>query len=113
MGGLNIFVQWRTAHQEGGDGTYYFPNVLSRRFREEYAFPAVYRWRAMRQSGEKEKIYIGEAEELARRMRWVLTPHSSAKASDTNKRLNQIFTKLVSEGKKIVIDVADITPFEI
>lgn len=114
MSALNISVQWMTAvGQDGRDGTYCFPDKLSGPFMERHAMPAVYRWRVMRQAGEKEKIYIGEAEELTRRMQWVLTPHSSAKTSDTSKRLNQIFTKLAAEGKKIVIDVANVEPFEI
>jgi hypothetical protein len=112
MSGLQVSIQWPTA------GGYYFPDKISPRFREKFAMPAVYRWRVMRDpihwpKEQREKIYIGESEELTRRMQWVLTPHSAAKATDTNRRLNAIFSKLASLGRKIVIDIADVEPFEI
>lgn len=66
-----------------------------------------------RQPGERETVYIGEAEELTRRIQRVLTPSATAKDSNTNKRLHQIFRKRIAEGQKIVLDVADIEPFEI
>ena len=69
MSGFNISVQWGTAATKENGAPYYFPDKFTRYFRETYAVPALYRWRVMRrQPGEKEKIYIGEAEELARRV---------------------------------------------
>src|SRR5713101_6972215 len=83
-------------------------------FRKKYAASGVYRWRVVKnQPGEKETIYIGEAEELARRIQRVCTPSKTAKDSDTNKRLHTVFQKYVSEGRKIAFDVADVEPFEI
>ena len=68
----------------------------------------------MRKEGEqKEPIYIGEAEELPKRIQRVRTPSNKAKDSNTNKRLHQIFQKYLTEGRIIVIDVADIDPFEV
>lgn len=68
----------------------------------------------MRKEGEqKEPIYIGEAEELPRRIQRVRTPSKKAKDSDTNKRLHQIFQRYLTEGRVIVIDLADIDPFEV
>jgi hypothetical protein len=119
VGTVNISVVWRTAvGQKSGDGGYYFPGKITPQLQKEYAIPAVYRWRVMRDQTRwpndlVEKIYIGEAEELTRRMQWVLTPFSAAKGTDTSKRLNEIFSKLAAEGRKIVIDVADVDPFEI
>jgi len=66
-----------------------------------------------RQPDERETVYIGEAEELTRRIQRVLTPSAAAKDSNTNKRLHQIFQKRIAEGQKIVLDVADFEPFEI
>lgn len=119
MSGLNISVVWRTAvGQESSDWGYYFPDKISPRFKARYAIPAVYRWRVVRDQTRwpndlVEKIYIGEAEELTRRMQWVLTPFSAATATDTSRRLNEIFSKLAAAGRKIVIDVADVDPFAI
>ena len=114
MGGFNISFQWRSAVvRESGDA-YNFPEKFTSYFREKYSVPVVYRWRVLKnQPGDKEPIYIGEAEELPRRIQRVRTPSKTAKDSDTNKRLHQIFQEFLSLGRKIVIDVGDIEPFEI
>jgi hypothetical protein len=114
MGGLNISVQWRSAVTQENGQAWCFPNKLTPYFKERYSIPAVYRWRIdKRQPGEKERIYIGEGEELTRRILWVLKPHSSSKASDTNRRLNEIFHQCALEKRAVWIDIADIDPFEI
>jgi hypothetical protein len=43
----------------------------------------------------------------------VRTPSKNAKDTDTNKRLHQIFQKYLAEARMIVVDVADIGPFEV
>lgn len=114
MNGLNISVEWRSAVVRENGEAYYFPDNFTRYFRERYSVPVVYRWRVLKnQPGEKEPIYIGEAEELPRRIQRIRTPSMKAKDTDTNKRLHQIFKKHILEGRKIVIDIADIAPFEI
>jgi len=111
---LNISVQWRTATVREGGEAYQFPEKFTRYFREKYSVPVVYQWRVLRaQPGDKEPIYIGEAEELPRRIQRIRTPSRKARDTDTNKRLHQIFHKYLSEGRTIVIDVADVEPFEV
>jgi hypothetical protein len=112
--GLNISVQWSTAlFRESGE-PHYFPNKFTPYFRQAYSVPAVYRRRVIRrQPGEKETIYVGEAEDLTRRIQRVLTPSGTAKDTDTNKRLHQIFRKCLAENQTVVIDIAKIEPFEI
>ena len=107
-------MQWSTAlFRESGE-PYYFPNKFTPYFRHTYALPAIYRWRVMRrQPGEKEIIYIGEAEDLTRRIQRVLTPSGTANDTDTNKRLHQIFRKCLAENQTVVIDIAKVEPFEI
>lgn len=114
MSGFSISFQWRTALVSENGAPYFFPDAFTKFFRKKYSVPAIYRWRALKnQPGEKEPIYIGEAEELPRRIQRVRTPSKTAKDTDTNKRLHTIFQKLLSEGRKIVIDVGDVEPFEI
>ncbi len=114
MSGFDVSVQWRTAiARENGDA-YCFPDKFTTYFRATYAIPAVYRWRVMRTSGEpKEPIYIGEAEDLVQRIQRVRTPSKKAKEGDTNRRLNKLFHEYLAAGKKIVVDIADIEPFEV
>jgi hypothetical protein len=110
---LTIFFNWATVLVQENGEPYYFPGRFTPHFRRTYAVPAVYRWRVLkRQPGEKETIYIGEAEELARRIQRVLTPSATAKDSDTNKRLHQFFRNCLL-NQKIVIDVLRVEPFEI
>ncbi len=114
MGNLDISVQWRTAVIGENNEAYYFPGKFTSYFRGTYAVSGVYRWRVMRMSGEpKEPIYLGEAEDVLRRIQRVLTPHRNAKTGDTNGRLNKIFREYVAAGRKIVVDIADIEPFEL
>jgi len=141
MGGLNISVTWRSAVTQKNGEAWRFPEKFTPYFKDRYSIPAIYRWRVdKRQPGEQERIYIGEGEELTRRILWVLKPHSSSKPGDTNRRLNEMFRQCVlrfaflgarcskitllgfshlarrqsSEEKRSVwIDVADIDPFEI
>jgi hypothetical protein len=114
MSGIDLNVQWRSAVVRENGEAYNFPNKFTLYFRERYSVPVIYRWRVMRkEGGEKEPIYIGEAEELPRRMQRIRTPSKKARASDTNKRLHDIFQKYLSAAREIVIDLADVKPFEI
>jgi hypothetical protein len=112
--GLTLSVQWRTVLVRDNGEPYYFPDKFTRFFHDSYSLPVVYRWRAMRgQPGDRESIYIGEAEELPRRIQRVRTPPTGAKDSNTNKRLHQIFQNYVRAGRRVVIDLADFEPFEV
>jgi hypothetical protein len=114
MNELNISFEWRTTLVQENGAPYFFPDKFTRFFRKKYSVSGVYRWRVLKnQPGEKEPIYIGEAEQLPRRIQRVCTPSKTAKDTDTNKRLHTIFHKYLSEGRKIAFDVADVEPFEI
>ena len=111
---LTFSVQWRTAVVQENGEAYYFPEKCTHYFHNTYSLPIIYRWRVLfGQPRQKEIIYIGEAEELPRRIQRVRTPSTKATDSNTNKRLHQIFQQHLSGNRKIVIDVADIEPFEI
>lgn len=114
MSELTIFVQWRTVLGREGAEAYSFPRKFTRFMKDKYATSAVYRWRVLQVAGEsREPIYIGEAEDLIRRIQRVRTPSKKAKEGDTNKRLHDIFMKYLKAGRTIVLDVADVEPFEI
>ena len=114
VSGFNVSLQWRSAVVRENGEAYNFPDKFTRYFRERYSVPVVYRWRVLKnQPGDKEPIYIGEAEELPRRIQRVRTPSTKAKETETNRRLHQIFQKYLAEGRKIVIDTADVELFEV
>jgi len=111
---ITVQVSWRTVVTLENGQAYYFPQKFTRFMRDKYAIPAVYRWRVLRvQNGEpKEPIYIGESDDLIRRMQRVLTPSKSNKKGNTNRRLHDLLAKYIADGRIIVVDIADVTPFE-
>lgn len=120
--GIAFDVQWRTmVTEESGQQGYTFPQKFTRFIRDRYATPAVYRWRVLRVPGgePKEPIYIGEGDNLVRRIQRVLTPpksrkdKKSGKDTNTNRRLHDLFSKYYAENRTIVVDVADIETFEL
>jgi len=73
MDSFQIHYQWRAG---GGCN---FGQRFTLDFRRAYCRPAVYRWRLLRNPGEqKEPIYIGEAEDVVRRIQRVVTPGKKA-----------------------------------
>jgi hypothetical protein len=113
MEAFRVNYQWRTAVVKDS-GAYCFPQRFTPDFRQTYSHAAVYRWRLMRISGEqKEPIYIGEAEDVVRRIQRVIAPAKKEKPGDTNYRLNRIFKDYAATGRTVVLDIADIEPFEI
>lgn len=108
MDSCQVHYQWRAG------GGYNFGQCFTPDFRNVYCRPAVYRWRLMGNAGEqKEPIYIGEAEDLVRRIQQVITPGKKAIETNTNFRLNKLFTGYVANGRTVVLDIADIQEFEI
>jgi hypothetical protein len=111
MDSFNIHCQWRTAVTVQGSA-YNFPHRFTHEFRDKYRRPAIYRWRVLKNAGEtKEPIYIGECEDLVQRMQRVLTPAKNSKS--TNARVGAILHEFAAAGRYVVIDVADITRFEL
>ena len=113
MSECRLYIKWRST-LSGGSRAYNFPEGFTAYFRRTYSIPAVYRWRVMgSEVEEKEEIYIGEAEDLVRRIQRVRTPSPKAKQGDTNKRLNKLFHHYLSQDRKIVLEIADVEPFEV
>jgi hypothetical protein len=114
-GGITFNVQWRTVVTEENGQAYTFPRKFTRFLRDKYGLPAVYRWRVLRvpDGQPKEPIYIGEGDNLVSRIQRVLTPPKSGKATNTNRRLHDLFVKYAEEKRTIVVDVADMQEFEL
>lgn len=108
MDSFRFTYQWRTAVP------YRFPERFTPAFRQAYSRSGVYRWRVLRIAGEeKEPVYIGEAENIVRRMQRVVTPAKKERAGDTSYRLNKIFKDFVAKDRTVVLDIADIDQFEL
>lgn len=80
---------------------YRFPNEISCYMKKHYKSPAIYRW-LVHQGNNLESTYIGEAEILCpRRIYHYLHPGPSQM---TNIRINELFTRLIKEGRTITLE---------
>jgi hypothetical protein len=111
MKSLEIEVRW-TAIESAQGKTWTFLTPISPYMRKHFAKPAVYRW-CVRQSGKDvpQCIYIGEAVSLVDRIRRVTKPPRQSKPSNTNARLNKIFTDHQSQGLVVTVEQAAFEEF--
>ncbi len=113
--GVTVHVQWRSVVTQENGQAYIFPEKFTRYMRTKYAVAAVYRWKVLRalNGDSKQPIYIGQGEDLIQRIQRVLTPPKEGKKVSTNRRLHDLFKTYVAQDRKIVIEVADVEPFEV
>jgi len=90
---------------------YTFQMEINPHFRLHWNKPAVYRWIILKQaSADIQRLYIGEAEHLPRRIYGYLHPGPSQR---TNQRLKSEFEKEITTGNVIFLEVLNFTPFTI
>jgi hypothetical protein len=108
---IEVNVHWEPVLNK--DGTpYMFPKGSSEFSCEKYTKPVVYRWRIGAAGGTgKDAVYIGEAEDLPRRVQRVLTPAKNKREGDTNRRLHELFEAALTSGTKVHLEVAQFEPF--
>jgi hypothetical protein len=110
---FQIHFQWRAVLAAESQG-YTFPSRLTSFLRDKYCVPAVYRWRVHPgDQGKPEELYIGEAENLSRRIQHVLTPGGKTKKKNTNARLREQLDLRCGAGKHVYLDYLDFPPFEL
>ncbi|HEX4067131.1 MAG TPA: hypothetical protein VHZ09_14005 [Acidobacteriaceae bacterium] len=90
------------------DISYCFPEIATRYLREQYAKAAVYRWLVQRD--DKMFVYIGETENLARRLSHYLKPGPT---QTTNKRLRAFLDQQNSLSASISFELLSFEPFSI
>jgi len=71
--------------------------------------PAIYRWNFLKK-GTSVKAYIGETEDLRRRVRGYLNPGPS---QETNKRINAEFRKAIQSGLTVQLETLSVEPIRI
>lgn len=97
---VNLNFVWEQVLSGPGQ-SYEFPHEVTPFMRREYRGPAIYRWLAYaRGIGDRREIYIGEAENLCRRIYGYLQPGSK---QQTNVRMNARFRALTSDGLHVTI----------
>ncbi len=109
---VEISLQWRAAVASARGEGYSYPNKFTVFFREKYFAPGIYRWRIHPLNhAEKESVYIGQAEVVAKRVQRIHSP--SRKAIDPYAKLKPLFDMRVKAGDKVFLDVLDFSPFEL
>jgi hypothetical protein len=102
---LELKFLWKPVLQDDG-GPYRFPSPLAQRKAGPYAGPAVYRWLPFRETpGDMRRVYIGEADNLARRVYHYLNPELT---QQTNTRMRALMDGLLQEGLHIQLDALSI-----
>lgn len=107
MTNLEISFRW-TPIQGLANIPYCFPQPVSKYLRREYRRPAVYRW--VIEQGGKTSIYIGETEDLARRLTHYLNPGIK---QPTNTRIRGILDLPCRSNARISFDMLEFDPFSI
>jgi hypothetical protein len=99
------FFRWDEVITKNGE-VYQFPQPITCLVKE-YSNPAVYRWRIIDSEGN-EFYYIGETQDLLKRINGYLNPGPS---QQTNKRIKASFLENIEVRNKIFLDVLRINQF--
>ncbi len=89
---------------------YIFPCAVTPYLRDAFSGPAIYRWVVYeREPGDLRRLYVGEADQLPRRLYHYLHPGPS---QQTNLRLNAEFLRETQAGRSVTLEVLRFKPFE-
>ena len=77
------------------------------KLRSSFSGPAIYRW-VIEFSGQSLKVYIGETEELGRRLYQYLNPGST---QHSNLRLREEFLLAKAQGQEVFLERLEFEPF--
>lgn len=107
MTDLEISFRWIPI-QGLANAPYSFPQAVSLSLRKQYERPGIYRWRVEREG--RVSVYIGETENIVRRLTQYLKPGST---QITNRRLRDRLDYELHSGARISFDILLFDPFSI
>lgn len=96
---LNADFEWVAVADELGE-PYRFPRPVGS-LRSKYPGPSIYRWVSRRPDGTVESVYVGETDNLGRRIYGYLNPGQS---QQTNLRMNAELRDLAASGHAIALE---------
>lgn len=109
MNSLEIKYGWIDVQSAVGYN-YRYPDTLSAHMKQNYRRPSVYRWYAWLPTRGFSAIYVGETDNLARRIQQCLAP---GKSQATNLRLKAYFDESLKNGERVELQILDFEPFQI
>lgn len=96
---LNADYEWVAVTDELGE-PYRFPRPVGS-LRSKHPGPSIYRWVSLKPDGTVESIYVGETDNLGRRIYGYLNPGPS---QQTNLRMNAELKELVASGHLVTLE---------
>jgi hypothetical protein len=108
---LNLETIHRWADVQSLQGyNYLYPTAVSPYMKEQYCRPAVYRWMVWTPGYGIHAYYVGETDDLTRRIRHCVRPGSS---QATNLRLKAYFDEAVSQHQQVELQTLIFEPFQV
>ena len=99
--GLELEYEWTSVLRDDG-APYRFPSPLTQGKAGPYAGPAVYRWLPfLNTPGDTQRVYIGEAANLARRVYHYLNPGPT---QQTTIRIRALMDAVLVQGMQVQLD---------
>ena len=102
---VELDLRWRAVYAAPRK-LWRFPEKTTKSMRRGLNKPAIYCWRIEWPRGRPREVYVGETENLLKRLRGVLWP-----CVEDNHRLNEYLTKAVEEGAEVTLEVLGFEPF--
>ncbi|MCI0724311.1 MAG: hypothetical protein L0338_35910 [Acidobacteria bacterium] len=109
MNSLEIKYHWADVQSSQGV-TYRFPEKVTDFMKEKYTRPAVYRWTVRSATLSLRALYVGETDNLVRRVGQYLSPGAR---QATNLRLKAYFDAARGRDERIELQAFEFEPFEI
>jgi|SRR5438874_1845431 len=111
-GYLNILeITHRWANIQSSQGyNYLYPTVVSPYMKEQYCRPVVYRWMVWTPGYGIHAYYVGETDNLARRIQQCVHP---GKRQATNLRLKAYFDEAVNQKQRVELQSLVFEPFQV
>ena len=111
-GYLNILeITHRWADVQSSQGyNYVYPTVVSPYMKEQYCRPVVYRWMVWTPGYGIHAYYVGETDNLARRIQQCVRP---GKQQATNLRLKAYFDKAANQKQQVELQSLVFEPFQV
>src|SRR5689334_11760457 len=109
MNSLEIKYRWIDVQSKIGYN-YQYPNALSAHMRQLYSRPSIYKWNVWQPIHGFSAVYVGETDNLARRIQQCLAP---GKSQRTNLRLKACFDEALKKNDRVELQILDFEPFQI
>jgi hypothetical protein len=106
---LEITHRWADVQSSQGYN-YIYPALVSPHMKEQYCRPAVYRWMVWTPGYGIHAYYVGETDDLARRIHHCLRPGNT---QTTNLRLKAYFDEAVNQKQQVELQTLVFEPFQV